>query len=211
MKQVAGLVGCAASVLVVAVVVSTSTTYAQVQVRAEISGPPGIKFGQGFAVVPDLTGDGAPDLVVGAPGANARAGQVSLYSGATLQLVATRNGVHPNGGLGSDFSVADFDSNGTPDIVACSEWQNWPLDGLSEVAVLSSQSLVTLWSKSGSGEAQFGASAKVYPLTGGGFGMVIVESQSNCAGTDAGAAYRFTISGSVVWSTCAAGAWDFGV
>lgn len=68
-------------------------------------------FGASVAGVGDLNGDGIPDFVVGAPGANSSTGRVAAHSGATGQLLWQFD--WPKPGEQGGFSVAGLgDVNG---------------------------------------------------------------------------------------------------
>ena len=194
--------------IAVSAVASFGYSQSQMQLLAQIQGPLNERFAEGLIIGPDWDGDGVAEIVVGSPGSNASAGKVQIFSGASLQPINSRNGIHASGGLGFDFSLVDYDNNGVLDVLACSAWQAWPSDGLSEVAVLALPNLSTIWSKSGSGESLFGFSASAIPQPSGGYNISVVEQDSNCAGTDAGAVYCFSPSGQLVWSRCADRALD---
>lgn len=78
-------------------------------------------FGFSVAGIPDLTGDGRGDIVVGAPGEPGNgAGRIHIYSGATGVRAATYASVYPdvNGNFGvSVGGVPDFSGNGRGDVV----------------------------------------------------------------------------------------------
>lgn len=86
----------------------------------------GDRFGTAIATIPDFTGDGKPDLLVGAPGfgaASSKLGQVSVISTQSNSAVFTYAGTTPGEGLGvalvaipnldvhpaQDFAVASAD------------------------------------------------------------------------------------------------------
>ena len=79
------------------------------------------RFGSGTAGTDDVTGDGVPDLIVGARGAGPQGrGRVYVYSGATGTLAFPPLDPIGNGasGLGQFFvaGVGDVNNDGTPDI-----------------------------------------------------------------------------------------------
>jgi hypothetical protein len=79
-------------------------------------------FGHSLAVIPDVTGDGIADLIVGEPDWNLSRGRVHVYSGADLSLVRSIDGAPGNrtddllGFVVDD--IADVTGDGVPDIVA---------------------------------------------------------------------------------------------
>lgn len=71
----------------------------------------------------DLDGDGLADVVVGAPGAEAAAGQVLLWTGAQLRSGSVSfprfrwTGEDPGDGLGRALAVADVNDDGLADLL----------------------------------------------------------------------------------------------
>ncbi len=81
-------------------------------------GPDEPTFGWSVAGRTDLNGDGATDIVVGAPGANMNAGKVYIYSGRTRALAFTIDSPVAGGRFGESVcSAADFDGDGVSDIM----------------------------------------------------------------------------------------------
>lgn len=75
-------------------------------------------LGSALAVVGDINGDGAEDLVVGAPGALSGAGRISLVDGRTGGVLATREGAAGER-LGARLArLGDRDLDGLPEILA---------------------------------------------------------------------------------------------
>jgi hypothetical protein len=83
----------------------------------------GDRFGVSVAAGPDATGDGVPDVLVGATGHDSARGRVYLLSGADGTTVRTFDG----DGFGDQFgcSVAlgpDVDGDGLGDVLAGACW-----------------------------------------------------------------------------------------
>lgn len=95
-------------------------------IRTLQSGPPSeagshnSDFGLGLAGGADVTGDGVPDAVVGAPffkQGGTIFGRIKIYSGATGAVVRTEVGVAVGANFGSDAAfVPDLDGDGVADI-----------------------------------------------------------------------------------------------
>lgn len=82
----------------------------------------GDRFGASVAAAGDITGDGVPDLLVGAPyktvGGLAGAGRIHLFSGATGLLVRAFDATQAAEHLGvAVASVPDLDADGVRDVV----------------------------------------------------------------------------------------------
>jgi hypothetical protein len=81
------------------------------------------EFGTSVAVSPDITGDGRPDVLVGAPDVTVNglqnAGQVFVFRGSNGRLSRTLSSEEPTAYSGFGFAVTtgDFNGNGTPEIV----------------------------------------------------------------------------------------------
>jgi len=81
------------------------------------------KFGASVAVTPDVTGDGRPDVLVGAPDATVNglqnAGEVLVYKGNNGRVAQTVISEQPTAFAGFGFAVttADFNNDGTHSIV----------------------------------------------------------------------------------------------
>ena len=81
-------------------------------------------FGESVTGVGDMSGDGVPDLLVGAPGqtvgGNDAQGQVFVFSGATGGLLRTLNNLKPQANTSFGLSVAgvgDVNWDGVPDLL----------------------------------------------------------------------------------------------
>ena len=81
------------------------------------------KFGTSVALTPDVTGDGRPDILVGAPDATVNglqnAGEVLIFRGTNGRLFRTVVSEQPKAFAGFGFAVttADFNGDGTPETV----------------------------------------------------------------------------------------------
>ena len=81
------------------------------------------KFGTSVALSPDSTGDGRPDILVGATDVTVNglqsAGQVFVFKGNNGRLSRTVSSEQPTAFAGFGFAVTtgDFNGNGTPEIV----------------------------------------------------------------------------------------------
>ncbi len=82
-----------------------------------------VKFGTSVAVTPDVTGDGRPDILVGAPDATVNglqnAGEVLIITGSSGRLFNTLTSEEPTAFAGFGFAVTtgDFNGDGTPQSV----------------------------------------------------------------------------------------------
>jgi len=79
------------------------------------------KFGTSVALTPDVTGDGRPDILVGAPDATVNglqnAGEVLIFKGSNGRLFRTLTSAVPKGFAGFGFAVTTGNFNGTPQTV----------------------------------------------------------------------------------------------
>jgi len=138
-------------------------------------------FGRGIAGIPDVNGDGVPDLVVGAPGVNvlplfpprsaplAEVGRAQVISGATGATLAQADGLTPleRHGRGA-LSLGDVNGDGKPDFAVSSRRRvNGAGIGLGSVLVYSGASVAG------------GVLAPLYQLDGedaaGGFGNTLTQ------------------------------------
>ncbi|MGI9518701.1 MAG: TPR end-of-group domain-containing protein [Pirellulaceae bacterium] len=78
-----------------------------------VSGGPGQRLGNSAVGIGDVTGDGVPDFVAGAPGGT---GSVTVYSGKDASVLTTLTGNSSGGQFGYEVSeLGDIDGDGTPD------------------------------------------------------------------------------------------------
>ncbi len=169
-----------------------------------------------MAVLPDLTGDGLSEILIGAPneGSPVVAGNGALYlhSGADHRLLLRVEG--PHSGIGLGWSVApagDLDQDGVPDFLASS---------MSPVEVHAYSGATGSWIRSfvpptvaGSFIRGFGSALLALPdLDGDGVGDILVgapESEGP-AGPDCGAVILYSgATGAVIRTSFGAAADDF--
>ena len=88
------------------------------------------KFGAALALIDDVTGDGRPDVFVGAPEQDVNgltnAGQAYTYRGSNGSLFQTFNSETPQAfaGFGWTLGAVDFDGDGTPAPIIGVPYQN---------------------------------------------------------------------------------------
>jgi hypothetical protein len=89
-----------------------------------------IKFGASVALTPDVTGDGTPDIMVGAPDQTVHrlrnAGAVYVFSGASGVLSRTVTSAVPTAvaGFGFTATTADFNGDGILETVVGTPFQD---------------------------------------------------------------------------------------
>ena len=88
------------------------------------------KFGSSVALIPDVTGDGRPDILVGAPDTTVNsllnAGEVLIFRGNNGKLFRTVTSAMPKAfaGFGYAVTTADFNNNGTQETVVGTPFQD---------------------------------------------------------------------------------------
>lgn len=79
----------------------------------------GDELGTSVAGIGDMDGDERPDIAVGAPGATARAGRVTVFSGSTGSVLRIWNGANAGDELGAAVArVGDLNGDGRAEILA---------------------------------------------------------------------------------------------
>jgi hypothetical protein len=154
---------------------------------------PGDAFGSAVAGVGDVSGDGVPDVVVGAPQEDSNgidAGTARVLSGATGATLFTFVGDLPRDFLGASVAAAgDVNADGVPDIIVGMPGPALPLATLTKARVYSGADGTTLFTLTGSGAGDhFGAAvAGVGDLNGDGFADVAVGApDADVAAVNAG-------------------------
>ena len=165
-----------------------TTPFARGQdILASLDGTSGDHLGS-LAGIGDLTGDGIPDLLCGAPDATSGRGVVRLVSGATGSVVWSRTGGSAGAHLGTALaSIGDLNGDGHLDLAAGAP-------GADRVLLLSGANGSLLRALTGPAGSAFGrALAPAGDLDGDGAGDVLVGAPfDDAAGTDAGAALTFS-------------------
>lgn len=118
------------------------------------------QFGAHVAGLSDITGDGEPDFIVGAPkfttAAGARAGRAVVYSGETGLVRHTFDGPVQGAWFGSGVAAAgDLNSDGVGDILVASERDDSLFPGGGKVEVFSGADWSVLYTWPGSHASQY--------------------------------------------------------
>jgi len=166
---------------------------------------PGDKLGEALAAVPDVNGDGRPEILIGVFRADkpvgtttiADAGAAYLIDGASLRRIRTFYGEKTDARLGYAVAgVPDVDGDGSGDLLLGSP-RYWGVGSWSgRVYVFSGKTGTLLTTLDGDAEtAQFGYSvAGLEDLDGDGRGEILVGAygRNGTAGPDAGRAYLYS-------------------
>jgi len=74
-------------------------------------------FGRGVAALPDMDGDGVPDLAIGAPHERDKRGVVGIFSGATGSFLRQIRGPEPKSQFGYSLTaIGDINGDNVPDL-----------------------------------------------------------------------------------------------
>lgn len=117
------------------------------------------------AGAPDMTGDGAPDVLAGSDGD----GLVHVYSGATGELIRTIHAFTHSSGFGyAVSSVPDADGDGVPDVVAgaphCRVNLPVPAEGGGRAYLISGRTGALLFARQGPAATGYGFGSSVTGL-----------------------------------------------
>jgi hypothetical protein len=166
---------------------------------------PGDKLGEALAAVPDATGDGRPEILVGvfradkpqSPTSIADAGAAYLLDGATFKRLYTFWGEKTDARLGYAVAgVPDVDGDGAGDLLLGSPRYYGVGDWSGRVYVYSGKTGGLIYTLDGdAATAQFGfAVAGLEDLDGDGRGEILVGAygRNGTAGKDAGRAYLYS-------------------
>jgi hypothetical protein len=102
---------------------------------------PFAQFGASLFVSDDLTGNGRPDVAVGAPGQNVnallQAGAITVFDGDRGRIFQTLASATPqaDAGFGAALTTADFDSDGVATVVAGTPNRDAEIDSVPHLAI----------------------------------------------------------------------------
>jgi hypothetical protein len=88
------------------------------------------KFGQSVALIPDVSGDGRPDIMIGAPdhdvSGQQMAGEVLIFRGNNFRLFKTVTSAAPKAYAAFGFAIttADFNNDGTQETLVGTPFEN---------------------------------------------------------------------------------------
>ncbi|MEW6741820.1 MAG: integrin alpha [Planctomycetota bacterium] len=164
-------------------------------------------FGASVAGAGDTDGDGHADVLVGDYGWESTRGKVTLFSGATGEILHSWRGEAGWQGLGRQVAgIGDVDGDGLADVAFSAFWRREEAgDYVGRVYAYSGASGELIWSRPGEGRWDyFGrALAAAGDVTGDGIADVIVgaDYHDGPAGEDSGKIYLLDgASGELLWS-----------
>ncbi len=133
-----------------------------------LEGPAASLFGWETIVTDDVTGDGNPELVVGAPLLNDAAGAVFVFSSADGQLLYSVAGTQKNGHFGWELArTCDIDADGMRDFLVGAPGIGTKKSKGAVVAVSSADGRVLWRSKGKAKQRHYGFSlSKVFTVSG---------------------------------------------
>jgi len=143
---------------------------------------PGESFGYALAELPDLDGDGKPELAIGAPGDIALKGHVAIVSPATGETLFEMDGTVTGDRYGMALAaVGDRDGDGVTELAVGAPWWN---SRTGRVLVVSPVTGKSLWNLQGHAAGDhFGEALQAVPdLTGDGLDELAVGAPLAPAG-----------------------------
>ncbi len=151
----------------------------------------GDEYGYAVAAAGDMNGDGTPDLLVGAPGANADTGTAYAFSGTNGALLNTYGGSEAGERMGASVAGgADFNGDGIPEVAVGAP--NFGASNNGRVRLYISPAGI-FYTATGSGpQDQLGTSLTVLPYSVDAAGAAVVAGAPEAGdlfGNDAGPGY----------------------
>jgi len=174
-------------------------------------------FGGSVVFVPDLTGDGLDEILVGEGQTSGVTGGAYLFNGSDGTLLLSLDSPGLNHGFGFDVAVVgDLNGDSFSEIAVGSRCTVWPsCPSPTGASIIDPVTGSQLYSFTGDGNSFFGDGvAGLGDVNQDGVGdFIIGSSDDNCAGTDTGRVFAYSgADGSLLYAVCGSGAWDrFGV